>query len=219
MRVAVLSDAHLAGPDDPNQSLLLRFLDGLQVDRLCVAGDLFHHWWDFGGVPFPEYAPVADALRRFDVAYVPGNHDWRAAAFFGGTPVVRETWDGLRVYVAHGDEVDRTAGYRAASALLRSVAFARVVEALGPARAWRFLARVAGRVGAGTPDARLCEAQRMRATELLGEGADLVVFGHTHAPGVHALPRGTYVNLGDWVRHHTWLLVEDGSVDLRRFDG
>lgn len=219
MRVAVLSDAHLAGPDDPNQALLLRFLAGLQVDRLCVAGDLFHHWWDFEGRPFDEYAPVADALRRFSLAYVPGNHDWRAAAYFGGGPPVRETWDGLRVHVAHGDEVDHTAGYRVASAVLRSRAFARLVEALGPVRAWRLLSRIAGPVGAGSPDARLCDAQQVRAAEILADGADLVVYGHTHAPGVHALPGGTYVNLGDWVRHHTWLLVEDGVVDLRRFDG
>jgi UDP-2,3-diacylglucosamine pyrophosphatase LpxH len=225
MRVALLSDAHLEGPDDPNQVLLLRFLDGLSCDRLCLLGDIFQHWWHFGDAPFEQYRPVIAALRRFPVTFVPGNHDFHAPAFFrevlGATvaPVVRERWDGLPVHLAHGDEVDRTLGYRALSALLRGRPFAALVDAMGPARAWAFLGRIAGHPSGRRPDPALCAAQEVRAKGLLAEGAGLVVFGHTHAPGLHRYPAGIYVNLGDWVTHHTWLCVDDGRPSLERFEG
>ena len=220
MRLALLSDAHLSGPDDPNQRLFIAFLEGLDADRVCLLGDIFQHWWHFGDRPFSAYAPVVDALRRFSLTFVPGNHDFAAASFFREelgaevANVVHETWDGLRVHLAHGDEVDRSLGYRALSAILRGRPFAAMIDAMGPERAWRFLGRISS-PPSGTPDPALCVAQEALARSLLAE-ADLVVFGHTHAPGLHRWPEGIYVNLGDWVRHHTWLLVEDGVPSLQR---
>ncbi|MDP2305566.1 MAG: UDP-2,3-diacylglucosamine diphosphatase [Pseudomonadota bacterium] len=219
MRVALLSDAHLAGPDDPNQHRLLRFLDTLAVDRLCLLGDIFQHWWHFGGSPFPAYVPVIEALRRFPVTFVPGNHDFHAARFFRDVlhaevaPVVTPRWDGVAIHLSHGDEVDTSIGYRALSAVLRGRLFARGVDALGPERAWRFLSSMSG-TPSGTPDAALCAAQLADARARVADGVGLVVSGHTHAPCHHELPGGAYVNLGDWVTHHTWLLVEDGRPTL-----
>lgn len=220
MRVALLSDAHLHGPDDPNQARLLDFLATLEVDRLCLLGDIFQHWWHFGAEPFAAYDPVVAALRRFPLTFVPGNHDFHAARFFRDVlgaevgPVLTPTWDGLRAHLSHGDAADTSLGYRAASAVLRGRPFAALVDTMGPDRAWRFLGRLAGRPH-GTPDPTLLAAQEATARDRLG-AHDLVVVGHTHAPGLRALPGGTFVNLGDWVRWHTWLLVEDGRPTLYR---
>ncbi|MDP2313076.1 MAG: UDP-2,3-diacylglucosamine diphosphatase [Pseudomonadota bacterium] len=219
MRVALLSDAHLAGPDDPNQRRLLRFLASLEADRLCLLGDIFQHWWHFGAAPFPAYAPVVDALRRFSLSFVPGNHDFHAARYFRDVlgaevaPVLTPRWDGLAVHLTHGDEVDASFGYRAVSAVLRGRPFAAAVDAMGPDRAWRFLAHVSGHPS-GTPNPALCARQVALAAARMREGFGLVVSGHTHAPGQHPVAGGTYVNLGDWVTHHTWLLVEDGRPTL-----
>jgi UDP-2,3-diacylglucosamine hydrolase len=221
MRVALLSDAHLQGPGDPNQARLLRFLAKLEADRVCLLGDIFQHWWHFGAQPFPAYAPVIEALRRFPLTFVPGNHDFHAARYFADVlgaevaPEVTAEWDGVPVHLSHGDEVDRSFGYRALSATLRGRVFAAGMDHLGPARAWRFLARISGHPQ-GTPDARLCAAQVAVAAARVTEGHRLVVSGHTHAPGVHPVPGGVYVNLGDWVRWHTWLLVDGGEATLFR---
>jgi UDP-2,3-diacylglucosamine pyrophosphatase LpxH len=221
VRVAVLSDVHLAGPEDPNQQRFVRFLGALAVDRLCLLGDIFQHWWHFGREPFPQYRPVVEALRRFNLTFVPGNHDWHAAAFFrdelgarvGAT--IQEDWDGTTVYMTHGDEVDRSPGYRAISLVLRGRPFAAAVDTMGPERAWRFLGSLT-HPPRGTPDPVLVEAQKAAARRITEQGVALVVNGHTHAPGVHRWESGTYVNLGDWVHHHTWLLVTDGVPELRR---
>lgn len=220
MRVVLLSDAHLGGPDDPNQVRLLAFLEALECDRLCLLGDIFQHWWHFGREPFAAYAPVVAALRRFPLTFVPGNHDFLAAEWFRdelGAEVGAEIstcWDGLRVHLSHGDAADTSRGYRTASAVLRGRPFRTLVDTLGPKRGWGLLARIAGKPH-GVPDARLLLAQERIAAGLLATH-DLVVMGHTHAPSCERLGAGTYVNLGDWVRWHTWLLVEDGVVTLLR---
>jgi UDP-2,3-diacylglucosamine pyrophosphatase LpxH len=214
VRVALLSDAHLAGPDDPNQRALIAFLDTLEADRLCLCGDVFQHWWHWGEAPFVQYAEVIAALRRFPLSFVPGNHDFHAASFFRAMGAdVGETltyeWDGLRVHLEHGDAVDRSPGYRALSAVLRGRAFAALLDRVSPERAWSLLGRLSGH-GDVRPDPRLVAAQHARAGSI---DADLVVMGHTHAPELE----GRFANLGDWVRHHTWLLVEDGVPSLRRW--
>jgi UDP-2,3-diacylglucosamine pyrophosphatase LpxH len=219
MRVALVSDVHLAGPDDPDQARFLAWLRALEVDQLCLVGDVFDHWWHFGAEPFPQYRPVVDALleKRLPLVVLAGNHDFHAPAFFTpGRPadVHLADWDGLRVRVAHGDHVDRSARYRLLSAVLRGPGFEGLVTRMGPRRAWAFLGRLGGDARVA-PNAALITAQHADARAWLEGGRDLVVYGHTHAPGVFRHTEGVYVNLGDWVDHHTWLLVEDGRVELR----
>lgn len=221
MRVALVSDLHLAGPDDPRQARFLAWLRALRADRLCLLGDVFQHWWHWGDTPFPQYAPVVDALAASGVPLVvlPGNHDFHAPAFFArvlgaqGGATVDEVWDGRRVHLAHGDHVDRGLGYRALGAVLRGPAFAAAVDRMGPERAWRFLGRLGGH-GDVRPSPALVAAQEVDARARLAAGADLVVYGHTHAPALHRWPEGVYLNLGDGVRHATWGRVEGGEVFL-----
>ena len=122
-----MSDLHVAGPGCPRQEAFLRFLAGLECDRLYLCGDVFEHWWHWGDRPFTQYAPVVDALSRFSLAVLPGNHDWLAPEFFGRVlgatvgvdGVLREDWGGASAVVAHGDQADRSVGYGFACAVLR----------------------------------------------------------------------------------------------------
>ena len=41
---------------------------------------------------------------------------------------------------------------------------------------------------------------------------DLVVLGHTHIPTMTKVaPRRWYINAGDWVTHHSYLVLEEGA--------
>lgn len=213
----------MSGPDDPRQVAFLGFLRQLECDRLILLGDIFQHWWHFprgGGVAvFPQYAAVVQALGRFEVTFIGGNHDFRAAAFFAGsTAEVREVWDGTAVRLTHGDEVDDSAGYRIVSVIVRGAPFATLVTAMGSAFAWRFLAAITHEPQ-GAPVPKLVSAQRTRAAEHIAAGADLVVMGHTHAPELTRVGTGWFANLGDWVRHKTYLVVEGGVPQLLSWDG
>lgn len=90
MTTVMVSDAHLEGIDDPNQVAMVKWLDALRVSRLCILGDLFHHWWGFQGAVMDDYVPVCAALLRLvshgtRLHVVPGNHDFALGPFFRHT--------------------------------------------------------------------------------------------------------------------------------------
>ena len=226
MRIAMVSDAHLSGVDDPGQAALVKWLDCLEVDRLILLGDIFHHWWGFSGAVMDEYVPVCAALLRvrergIDIDFVPGNHDFAAGPFFSerlGARVTgprREQFDGVDFFLAHGDEADASMGYRLTRWVLRGWMFALLMRVLGPGLGGRLLRRLAGASRHHPANAdELMRAQQDWAAERIAEGAQVVVMGHVHVPGVVARDGGTIVHLGDWVEHRTWLRVQDGQAVL-----
>lgn len=231
MRVVVVSDAHLSGLADPNQALLVRWLDALLtagLDELILLGDIFHHWWGFSGVVLTDYVPICAALLRVKAAgvrirFVPGNHDFHVGDYFTGvlqaevTGPVRLTLAGRQFFLAHGDEADTSRGYSLTRSLLRGPVFAGLMRALGPVRGTALLRKLAGSSRDHMGDQQpLLERQRVWATPHLQAGAEFVVMGHVHWPGVVTMPEGTVVHLGDWVSHHSFLLIETGEVSLRR---
>jgi len=226
MRVVMLSDAHAAGPQDDSQVSLVRWLDRLEADELLLLGDVFHHWWGFPGVVWPPYLPLVEALGRvtargITLRYLPGNHDFVLGDVLlddvGVLPLVpgSVTRDGLRLWLAHGDEADDSRGYQWTRRVLRGRPFAGLMRTLGPERGHRLLRRLAGvsrqHGGELTP---LLDRQRAWALPLLGAEADVVVMGHIHVPRVESYPQGQIVYLGDWVEHRTWLRVDDGVPAL-----
>jgi UDP-2,3-diacylglucosamine pyrophosphatase LpxH len=45
---------------------------------------------------------------------------------------------------------------------------------------------------------------REDAARRIEAGADIVIMGHRHVPCLEPVGRGTYVNLGDWLRAFTY---------------
>ncbi len=227
MDAVLVSDLHLDGPGHPAQGDFLRFLGSLPPStRLCVLGDAFQAWWHHGDTPFAAYAPVARALLDFDLVYLPGNHDFHALDYFGthGATVPEHARPGalvttrlgaLDTCLSHGDEADTSLGYRALHAVLRGRAFAALVDAMSPSRAWNFLHRLAGNPQ-GAPDPGL-EATQLALASARPEA--LVAMGHTHGPRLLRRGEGYFVNTGDWVSHRSYATVTGDVVTLSRFDG
>ena len=58
------------------------------------------------------------------------------------------------------------------------------------------------------------------ADELARRGFDYVIMGHTHAPGMFELTRGRkYANTGSWFHHPHYVQIENGSVELKPWNG
>lgn len=226
MRALFLSDVHADGPDDPAQVALVGWLAQVEADALYLLGDVFHTWWGYPDATFPRYRAVCDALldvrrRGVPITLVPGNHDFEAGPFFTealGARILPHhpvSLDGRRLYLAHGDEADQTFGYRLTRLALRGAAFRAGMSALGPERGLALLQRLAGASRrAPAPQAWLIAAQRDWAQARVSEGAELVVLGHSHAPGVTPLQGGALYNLGDWSQGPRWLRLEDGVPTL-----
>lgn len=226
MRVVMMSDLHLRGLDDPNQERLVGLLDQLEMDQLIVLGDLFHHWWGFQGAVVADYVPTCAALLRLkargvSIVFVCGNHDFALGDFFVETlgaelrSAHRRELDGVPYLLAHGDEADRSLGYRLLSALLRGRGFAALMSLLGPSAGMSLLRRMAGASRARpAPVAALVAAQERWAAEQIRAGARVVVLGHSHALGERSLEGGQLFNLGDWRDGPVWLEVVNGSPRL-----
>lgn len=225
MRLVVLSDAHLLGPDDPEQVALCALLRGLEADHLVLLGDILHAGWTWRGRPHPDHAPLFAALeqvlaRGTEVSWVPGNHDFgvRPEVDLTVRPSFRVSCDGLHLLLAHGDEPEESTGYKALSAVLRGRAFGALVDGLGPRRGMALLQRLAGsRHGPEvSPPEPLVRAQRAwAATQLEDPALDAVAMGHSHVLGEVSLPGGTLWHTGAWLGYRSWLDVVDGVARLR----
>jgi UDP-2,3-diacylglucosamine hydrolase len=48
---------------------------------------------------------------------------------------------------------------------------------------------------------------------------DYFIFGHRHLPIDHALEGGSrYINLGDWIRYHTYAVFDGESLELKTYE-
>ena len=227
MRAALISDVHVVGgPHDPVQPAFCAWLDALATDRLYLLGDIFHAWWGYPGLVPPPLAPTCDALQRvrnrgIPIHLIPGNHDFAVGPWLQGELGIQvhepglHTLDGVSFFLAHGDEADRSPGYRLTRRVLRGRPFAAVMRALGPQRGLRLIHRLAGASRHQPADpAALRARQQAWARPLLDDGADYVVMGHIHAPGWSADQR--VIHLGGWEVDRTWCLVEDGNPSLQQ---
>ncbi len=226
MLAAMLSDAHLTGLGDPVQERVTTWLDGLEAEHCYVLGDLFHFWWGFEDAVLEEYRPVLSALQRLrdrgiGLTCVRGNHDFCLGPFFtevlGATVAdsVQVELGGLRYLLVHGDQPDRTLGYRLTRRVLRGRAFDRLMKGLGPGGARWLGHRLAGtsrRIGGGSGP--LLEAQQAWAAEQLAGDVDVVVLGHSHVLGSWDLDGGRLINLGDFARDGAWLAVTEEAAEL-----
>lgn len=230
MRAAIVSDAHVAAAD-LRQWTLVRWIDGLQVDRLVILGDLFHAWWGWPGHVPALVVPICNALRRLRargiaLTFVPGNHDFFPGEFFThvlaadvGAAHDRRLGT-LNVTLAHGDEADRTLGYRALRCMVRGSAAHRVFGALGPRWGQPVLDAMAG-VSEVHPSRQspLILAQQRWSARRLKRGAEAVFLGHSHHASLVRLADGLVVHTGAWAGMRTYVTVEGRTIQLRQYGG
>ncbi len=53
---------------------------------------------------------------------------------------------------------------------------------------------------------------------LLARGFDTVIFGHTHNPCDVELAEGQYVNSGNWLRGSSYVEIDQGKVELKKWE-
>ncbi|MDH4228480.1 MAG: UDP-2,3-diacylglucosamine diphosphatase [Nitrospirota bacterium] len=235
-----ISDAHLSQPGDANYQRMLAFLGGLAdlpggLPELFILGDFFAFWMGFASVP-ERYRPVVESLQQLSATgtrlhFVEGNHDLDLGRFFAhrlGATVHPDqavvTLGGRRLLLAHGDLVDPSdRGYRFLRAALRSLPMKMLSRTVPPegvlsiARRFAENKRYTASYAAHLPPlfSEYARGQWM-------EGFDGVVLGHCHHPvfeqeeAVEGRRPRFYVNLGDWIRHFTYLRFDGADFHLER---
>jgi UDP-2,3-diacylglucosamine hydrolase len=247
VKAVLISDIHITGPHDPLYRSLIEMVRAEigPGDALVLAGDIFDFFVGKQPTLLRRYRELFDLIREkaragARIDYIEGNHDFHLRrAFeelFEGLPVtvhpeevVIATPSGRRLYVAHGDLVDREdRGYLALRALFRSplawlasVALPEsVVDAIGAKSAETFGAARSGDSRGAERIAALREKFRAFARAKFDEGFDSVVLGHCHDLDGCELEsgqrRGRYLNIGFPRAHRSYVVFSEESGLTRR---
>ena len=227
------SDIHLGAVPPETERAFVRWLMYTAdcASELILNGDLFDFWFEYGSVIPGGHTRTLGALADLvdgglPVTLMGGNHDWWGGKFltddigltFQRGPVVRDL-AGLRTFIAHGDGLGRgDLPYRILKAGLRSRGARWLFRWLHPdmgAALASSISQTEARVGSpsGAEQAR-SEVLYEWAVEKLAteDNIDLIVLGHAHIPLLHeAGPSRFYVNLGDWIRHRSYLVLKAGE--------
>ncbi len=232
MSAIFLSDVHLHDGDSLKTRLVLRFLEEVaaQHQSIYILGDLFDVWPGTTDYLRKHYRPVVDVFRELvrtghELHYVEGNHDFRLGKFFEEELGIRVHGDGFeqnfggkRTYLAHGDLGNPDDHHYARLRRILRSEWLHGILGLVPARLtyemgalWSRWSRKAQqrKPNREERDARVREIYRNTAERIFRDGYDMVIFGHTHLPDDHRVVLDgrpcRYVNLGDWVKHFTYL--------------
>jgi UDP-2,3-diacylglucosamine hydrolase len=238
MRTIFIADAHLLMPEDLNYRLLLRFLRELEgdLDTLYIMGDLFDFWLGFPSHPFTQYDAVIEALERLvlcgcRLVYFEGNHDFHLGAIFSQrlkaeihTGPAIECVQGKRLYICHGDQINREDRlYRLLRFLLRTRLAAVAVRHFPPAWAEKIRERLQKRSQAGysAKKARWDYRQILLdfAGSLLKQGCDGLVTGHFHFAFREDIPGSDFavLSIGDWMEQLAYGEMQDGELRLMTY--
>ncbi len=231
MKIIFLADAHLKGEGEGAETNLIAFLDSLDdLDCLVILGDLFDFWTGGNSVARRRYSAVLHALEKVAgrgtrIIYVEGNHDFLMGPFFTErlkARVIKEaeevTLDNKKFYLAHGDTVSMTDGYRRWRGFLRSPVYGALTSAMPSSMVWNIAMRLSGRSRSyNTKGRALDNSLKEFAKTKLAEGADFVVMAHSHLAGVHELKDGTYANPGGWQGERTYLEYENGKMRVKKY--
>ena len=209
------------------------------ADSLYLVGDVFDHWFEYGTVIPKSFSRLLGKLAEMrdgglPIYFFTGNHDMWMFRYLDdemGIPIYREPQvldiKGKTFFIGHGDGLgpgDRK--YKVIKKVFSNPfcqwAFARIHPNLGI----RLMRYFSSRSREKTKDTgvflgaekewlvQFCEE------EIKKQEVDYFVFGHRHLPITHILSnnQSTYFNLGDWLYHDTYLVVDHNGPKLMHFN-
>jgi UDP-2,3-diacylglucosamine hydrolase len=205
----------------------------LLVTDLFLVGDIFDFWFSRKRRIYPDFEAVITRLRELKAQGVAvhlceGNHDFFLKGYFTdilGMTVYEDMAvierDGRRLFIAHGDLIDRTnIQYLRLRKILRSPFIYHLQRALPLSLLWgiaRWSSSMSKEIMGGAEE-KIARTMGEFAQDRFTEGYDAVILGHCHRPGLEVTTLGgkprMFVTLGDWLRHHTYLYYNEGRFEL-----
>jgi len=218
MRRLIISDLHM-GSLFSRENKILKLLTEEEFDELILGGDII----DFIKVPkFTKTSlEIFNILSNLSVPiiYIIGNHDLAFSEFEDQTLLnlhFMKRYDftdgNKKIRVEHGDDYDNSIVKWEYLMLLISL-IGNIIE--------RYLRIDTDKLLSYWENYRNKARDKVDSINILKKNTDVDIFvmGHTHRPDiVETTIEGkqmVYANSGDWVQHSTYLIVENGIVDLK----
>jgi len=207
------------------EAQLLRWLDHIRGDaaELFLVGDLFDFWFEYPSVVPRGYVRFLGKLAELRDAGLPihvftGNHDmW----------IIKVEHHSKTLYIGHGDGLGPgDKGYKFLKRFFSNPfcqwLFARLHPnfGIGLANFWSRRSRAAS----GFKDTFKGEDQEWllqfcREHIKVDPSIDCFIFGHRHLLlDFNIGEKSRYINLGDWFTDCNYAVMEDGTLELRKFE-
>lgn len=243
-KIYFASDLHLGAPNAASSLVrerhFVRWLDHIKADaaELYLVGDVFDFWFEYRKAIPKGYSRLLGKLCELAdlgvrIHYFVGNHDMWMKGYFTeqfGAEIhyhpVRRRLHGREYYIGHGDGLGPgDHSYKLLKRLFRNRlaqwAFHRLHPNFGIGLADFFSRRSRKKTGhLDAVDHGDQEYLLIFARDTLKQSPeiDYFVFGHRHLPKIHPLDANkAYINLGDWIGHFSYLVVDAGGPVLHRF--
>ena len=208
-------------------------MDKTLIDDLYIAGDLFDFWFCRKEEINPEFNPVINKLIELKNAGIrvhlgEGNHDFFMREYFHDVlrmdvfeEITEANMDNLNILIAHGDTTDNAnTKYLLFRKVLRSRAFYNFQRFIPASIRWMLagLTSTASKELTVEDGEEIVKKMASFALARFHDGCDAVIFGHCHVPSVNyyniADKKRTFVTLGDWITHYSFLYYDDGNFYL-----
>ena len=234
-----ISDLHL-GSKHCNADKLLKFLDGLETEKLYLVGDIIDGWrlqkkWYWPNKHNKIVQKLIKIAKRSEVIYITGNHDEFLRTIpdinLGEVTVYNRFdhigVDGKRYLVTHGDMFDhlmRTRGGRfvmhlgdiAYDGLLYLNRLVNVLRKIFNRPPWslaKFLKNKA-KVAASY----IGDFEQEMSTYCKKKGYNGVICGHIHHATIKNFDEVVYMNDGDWCESCTALVeTKAGNFEIIQY--
>ena len=237
--VYFLSDTHFTYHTDDirereNRRSFLAFIESIHgAERLYLVGDIFDFWFEYRSVVPRYYAEIVASLAALAASgtrifITGGNHDHWFGSYLPdvtGAEILPDRTlhelQGRRVLITHGDTLmPGDYGYKALKVVIRSrpvIALARLVH---PDLLYSFAALFSRSSKKITHRRTLAWADTLTAMaerEFFAGGNDVLVMGHIHLPRLRRFGERTFVILGDWETHRSYLRMRGGELGLESY--
>lgn len=225
MDAVFFSDAHLSCPTDSNYIKLLQWLETIQAKKLFIVGDLFDFCWSYKSYTPIELKPMLEKLaqlaqRGTEITLLTGNRDFRFPVVTFPISIkdsITLQIGNKNIYVAHGDQADRSPKYRITKLILRSFLFDWYMKGIGPQKGYQLLQKLTVKSRAKAVDSKaILQQQKTWAQNHFKNGIDIVIAGHSHHCEKIGLHGGELYCIGDWVHLFSFLSIENEELKLHR---
>ncbi len=225
-----ISDAHIRSEKSARANILNQFLFEMRkkIDSLYILGDLFEFWFEYEIVFPKDYFKTLANLYNYvlegkEVHYILGNHEVMTGSLlqsFGFTIHKQDALleiGGRKIYIAHGNKIDRRAWTTIWERLLNSKLNHALYRLIHPdigvflAQGIAYLSRKQRR------NPKSIRQLEHFAREKL-ETVDVVVLAHSHIPTCMRFNEHKYyLNTGDWIKHFSYGVIDRDRIGIEYY--
>ena len=237
--IIFLSDTHFSyhTTDEKERKKQALFLDFLRsnegAEALYLLGDIFDFWFEYRSVVPKYYSDILEGLRRLGergtrLYMMGGNHDFWLGSYISDVigieilgQLITHELQGRRITMTHGDMLlPGDYAYKTLKAVIRNRAVTSIARIVHPDLLFAFARRFS------SASKGITHKKTERMADMLVELAptrffewdnDAFVMGHIHLPRMMQYGGKTFVMLGDWEEHNSYLVLREGILSLERY--